>query len=190
MSLPHIQNSQAGRNLYDPVHKSLFEVYFTLPESLREKYGQDEAVITEHVKSISGLDSLTKGPESVQQKFMGTDRTFLAPKLDSTSHEITVVLTLNLRHGLDNYIFKLFRDWNALGYDLSTGETRLKRDYVADWLKVSIGNRRGDIYREIVYHDVILFGGITTTDDLSYDDNEPVELTIKFKSDWATEVNA
>ena len=35
--MPHITNSQAGTNLYDPVHKSIFEVYFTLPGDKAEK---------------------------------------------------------------------------------------------------------------------------------------------------------
>ena len=165
-------------------------MYFTLPEALRDQFGQDEAVLTEHVKTISGLNGLIKGPDVTAQKFMGTNRTFLNPKLDDTSYEISVTFTLNLRNGVDNYIFKLFRAWNQLGYDLSTGETRLKRDYIADWLKISIGNRQGDIYREIIFKDVILFGGIEANDDLDYESNDLVELTVKFKSDWAKELNA
>lgn len=31
MSLPHIQNTQAGRGLYDPMHESIFEMQFALP---------------------------------------------------------------------------------------------------------------------------------------------------------------
>ena len=55
MALPHIQNSQAGRNLYDPVHQNIFEVYFTIPEALRARFGKDEALLTEHVLKIGGL---------------------------------------------------------------------------------------------------------------------------------------
>jgi len=54
--LPHITNSEAGRNKYDPAHKAIFEVYFTLPEALRAEFAQDEALLTEHVTKISGLD--------------------------------------------------------------------------------------------------------------------------------------
>ena len=67
--LPHIQNSEAGRNKYDPVHKSIFELGFTLPNMIRGEFAQDEAVLTEHVLSISGLDALYKGVEAEQQKF-------------------------------------------------------------------------------------------------------------------------
>ena len=71
MALPHIQNSEAGRNLYDPYHNSIFYVYFTLPEALRDEFGQDEALISEHVKTVSGLDALDKGPDTGKQTFMG-----------------------------------------------------------------------------------------------------------------------
>ena len=55
MSLPHITNSEAGRNLYDPYHNCLFEVYFTLPAAIRAQFGQDEALLTEHVVKIDGF---------------------------------------------------------------------------------------------------------------------------------------
>jgi hypothetical protein len=190
MSLPHIQNSKAGVNRWDPMHNSLFEVYFTLPEALRGEYANDEMLITEHVKSISGLDSLDKGPGAEAQKFMGTSRSYLQPKLDATHHELEVVFTLNLRNGVDNYIYKIFKAWKNLNYNLETGEISLKKDYCADWLKISIANRAGDIIRQIVYKDVMLAEGITGMNDLSYESNDAVELTVKFRSDWAKEVIA
>jgi hypothetical protein len=190
MALPHITNSVAGVNRFDPVHTSLFEVYFTLPEALKQQFGSDEAVLTEHVLSISGLESLDKGPETGEQKFMGTSRSYLNPKLDTTRHEITVKFSLNLRNGVDNYIWKIFKAWNKLSYDLETGAEVLKKDYCADWLKVSIGNRAGDIFREIVFHDVMFYGGLGAWSELEYNNNDALELEVKFVSDWATEVNA
>lgn len=190
MALPHIQNSQAGRNLYDPVHQNIFEVYFTIPEALRARFGKDEALLTEHVLKIGGLSTLHTAPGVGQQKFMGTDRSYIQPKLDSTHAELTVDLTLNLRNETDNYIYKLFKAWSKLGYDISTGERRLKKDYVADWLKISIGNRAGDIYHEIVFKDVMMNGGIDNFDELNYDTAEALQISVKFVSDWWQEVEA
>lgn len=186
--LPHITNSQAGVNRWDPVHSNIFEVYFTLPAAIRDQFGGDEAILTQQVLSIGGLETLDKSPDKVTQKFMGTTRTYLAPKLGETSHELTIKLNLNLRNATDNFIYKLFKAWNALGYDISTGETTLKNTYVADWLKVSIANRAGDIIREVLFHDVIL-GQNQSFQELNYDTNEPLELEIKFYSDWADDMN-
>ena len=188
--LPHITNSAAGVNLMDPVHNSLFEVYFTLPAALKQQFGEDEAVLTEHVLSVDGLGTLDKMPETGEQKFMGTSRTFVNPKLDSTSHDLTIKFSLNLRNGVDNYIWKVFKAWSKLIYDLETGSEVLKKDYCADWFKISIGNRTGDIFREIVYHDVMLYGDMSSWATLDYTSNEPLELEVHFKSDWATEINA
>lgn len=190
MALPHIQNSQAGRNLYDPVHSQIYEVYFTLPEPLRAQFAQDEAVITEHVLTISGLDALNRAPGTGTQKFMGTERSYINPMVDNTRAELTVTFSLNLRNGTDNYIYKLFKAWARLGYNILTGERSLKKDYCADWLKVSVANRVGDIYQEIVFKDVMINGPITGLDEYNYETNDAVTLTVNFVSDWWTDVDA
>lgn len=187
MALPHITNSQAGVNRWDPVHSSLFEVYFTIPEALREEFGQDEAVITEHVLSISGLEAIHRTADTGTQKFMGTTRSYINPKLDNTSAELEVKFSLNLRNGTDNFIYKLFKAWSKLGYDIATGSTALKKDYVADTMVVVIGNRAGDIYEKITFKDVMLNGSIDSLNELNYESNDAMELTAKFKSDWWTD---
>ena len=158
--LPHIQNSKAGANKYDPVHKSLYEVSFTVPASLKQRFGEDEEILTEHVLSVSGLDSLYKGVEAEQQKFMGTSRSYLKPTVGDTFAEVTVKFSLNLRDGMDNYIYRVFNAWKKLGYDMQTGERQLKKDYCADWLKIQISNRRGDVFHRIIMKDVMLSVGV------------------------------
>lgn len=188
MSLPHITNSEAGRKLYDPVFKNIFEVYFSLPEPLQRTFGKDTALITEHVTKINGLAALNRAPSTGTQKFMGTERTFVNPKLENTSAEIEVTFNLNLRNATDNYIYKIFRAWAALGYNINTGERHLKKDYCAEHMKVSIANQAGDIYREVVFKDVMINGDIQGShEELDYDSADALELVVKFKSDWWTE---
>lgn len=185
MALPHIKNSQAGINLYDPVNKSIFEVYFTLPEAIRAEFGKDEILLTEHVQKIQGLDALYKAPEADTQKFMGTSRSYLKPTVGDTFADLEVEFSLNLRNGTDNYILKLFRAWAALGYDINTGKRSLKKDYCAQWLKVSIANREGDIFQEIVFKDVMINGNLSGgISDLEYASDDALTLTVKFRSDW------
>ena len=189
--LPHISQSTAGINKQDPVYNNIFEAYFTIPEALQGEFGNDVAVLTEQVKSISGLESLDRAPEVVQQTFLGAKRSYLASRLDDTSHELEIVFQLNLRNGTDNYIYKLLKAWNACGYDQNTGATTLKPGYCADWMKLVIGNRGGDIFREIIYKDVFPFGGLTGWNEATYDSTgELIEITMKLKSDWAAETNA
>ena len=184
--LPHITNSTAGRNKYEVLYKNIFEVMFTLPVAIQGEFGSDTALITEHVLTVGGLDALDKAPEaSTTQKFMGTTRTYLNSGVDDTSAEITIKLSLNLRNAVDNYIYKIFRAWSKLGYDIETGEKSLKTEYSADFLQISVGNRRGDIYRRVIFKDMILSkinGGMS---DLDYSStSEVMELEITLKSDW------
>ncbi len=187
--LPHIQNSLAGRDRMDPLYKNIFEVYFTLPEALRAEFGQDEALITEHVLSIDGLDALDKEPEADSQKFMGTDRSYLKSKLDNTYADVTVKFSLNLRNGVDNYIYKLFKAWGKLNYDIETGEKSLKVDYTADWLRMVVGNRRGDIYRDVTFKDVFLNGPVKFNSTYDYGDDSVCEMEVTFRTDWWREKN-
>ena len=188
--LPHIKNSQAGNNRQDPNYKNMFEMYFTIPEALMARFGNDVAVLTEQVLKVEGLGTLDKGPEKTTQKFMGTTRTYLNSKLDDTSQEITGAFALNLRRRTGNCIYKIFGAWNNLCYNKATGETTLKEEYCADWFKIVIANRGGDIYRQILFHDMIMVGGISGIDDLDYEATDLVQISIKFASDWADDDDA
>lgn len=192
MALPHIQNSQAGRNKFDPVHTNIFEVRFTVPEALRAQFGKDEVLLTEHVTKITGaLGALNKGATTGTQKFMGTDRSYIMPKMDSTRAEFEIEFTLNLRDDVDNYIYKLLRAWVALGYDINTGARSLKRDYCADWLNIAVANRAGDIYHEIIFKDVMTNGELGGSyADLDYETGEAATISLKLVSDWWQETMA
>lgn len=183
--LPHITNSRAGVNRQDPVYKNKFELYFTIPTALQNEFQSDVAVLTEQVQKVSGLNTLDRGVEKGEQKFLGTTRTYLNSGKDSTSHEISVELALNFRNRTDNYIYRLFKAWNDLTYNEATGETTLKQDYVADYLRLYVGNRAGDVWRDITFKDVMLFGGLDGFDDLDYSSLDIQSLTVKFASDWA-----
>lgn len=191
MSLPHIENSEVGMNKMEPLYKSLYELAITLPKPLQEKYGADVALITEQVTKVEGLDIAAKGAEAgVVQSFMGTSRSFANSKLDNTYYTISVTFNLNLRNGTDNFVYKLFKDWKNLCYNVETGETALKVDYCADFLRVREGNRAGDIYRIITMKDIFIEGGFDNMGDFDYSDGSAIrELVVKFRSDNGKEDN-
>lgn len=190
MALPHIKNSKAGINREEPWYGNLFEVYFSIPAALQATTGADDVnVLTEQVTKIGGLGTLLKSPSTKDQKFMGTTRTYLDSMVDETSHELSLTINLNMRNGTDNYIFKLFRAWASLGYNLSTGERMLKNDYVADFLRVVAFNRAGDIFKDVTYHDIMLTE-VSGLDSFDYGTSDLITLEVKFKSDWADDIDA
>ena len=181
--LPHIKNTQAGNNFYDPMHSSIFEVYFTLPTALQSTFKDDEAILTERVVSVAGLDALQKTVAAGSQKFLGVDVSFLNPVLDSTFAELQIVFNLNIRNATDAYVLKVLKAWGKLGYDLSDGTRTLMADYVADNLRIAEANRDGTVWRSYVFHKVMLTG-ITGIDDLNYTNMDARTVTVSFRSDW------
>lgn len=180
--LPHIRNTEAGNQWYDPMHSSIFEVYFTLPNAL-QTFKDTEAILSEQVVSVSGLDALQKTVAAGQQKFLGVDVSFLNPVLDNTYAELTIVLNLNIRNATDAYVLKVFKAWAKLGYDLSDGTRTLMADYCTDILRIAEANRDGTVWRSYVFHKVMLTG-MTGLDELNYTNNDARQLTVTFRADY------
>lgn len=183
--LPHIKNTTAGVNYYDPMHKAIFEVYFDLPKALTDAgFSPDDGVLlTEQVTKVNGLDALQKTVGAGSQKFFGVDVSFLNPVMESTYAELTMEFNLNLRKDNDAYVLKIFKAWEKLGYDLMDGTRTLMADYVVDNLRIAEANRDGSVWRAIVFHKVLLTE-VTGLDDLDYTSNDARALSVKFRADY------
>ena len=181
--LPHVRNIKSGINRWDPNHSAVFEVYFTLPAAIQGQFAEDEAILTEQVTDVSGLDQLQKNTPVGKQRFMNVDVSHSSPVIDETRATITIVFNLNLRNVTDNFVLKVLMAWKNLNYNLADGTRTLKNTYVADNLRIAEANRDGTIWRSYVFHDVIL-GDLTGIDTLNYDDNEARKITAVFVSDF------
>lgn len=184
MALPHITNSTAAINRYDPVHKSIFEVSMQLPDSLASF---DTTLLTQHVTTVSGLEALYRAPEVDSQKFMGVDRSYIKPTVGETKASIEIEFTLNLNEQNDNYILNAFRAWAAIGHNIATGARSKKINYAAPWLKIRVANRTGDVYQEIIFKDVMLNGALEFDGGLDYTSDDALTLKVKLVSDWWVE---
>ena len=182
---PNIRNVKAAdsQNLADPMHASIFEVVFSVPESIKNVLPDGIGILTEQVTTVSGLDALQKTPAAGQQKFLGADFSYLNPTLDNTYAEITVELNLNLRNVTDAYVLKVFKAWQNLNYDLKNGTRELMKNYVAPSLIIKEANRDGTVWRTVTFQKVMLTN-ITGLDALDYTNNEARKLTVVFRSDY------
>jgi hypothetical protein len=174
---------QSGNNKWDPVHRSIFEVYFSVPELLRSTFSWEEVVLTEQVFSVSGLDALQKTTPASEQKFYGVTVSYLNPTLDTTAADITIDLNLNLRNVTDNFVLKVFKAWENLSYNLADGTRSIKVGYISDNLRIAVATRNGDIWRSTIFHHVML-KGVTGLDNLDYSNNEAMKLSCVFRSDY------
>ena len=151
--MPHVLNVQAGANKWDPVNNAVYEVYFTLPDGIKAEFAADEAILTEQVISVSGLNGLDKTTGQGKQTFLGASVSFQEPVINDTFIEFTIEFNLNLRNKTDNFVHKLFRAWEQLNYNLADGTRTLKSQYCSDsfrvseanlWVNRMIGDQRGD----------------------------------------------
>ncbi len=182
--LPHIKNIASGINKYDPVHKSLFEVYFSLPAPLQQEFQADAEYLTQQVLSVNGLDALQKTTDVGEQKFYGVTVSFSNPIMDSgTAANFTIVFNLNLRNVTDNFVLKIFKAWANVNYDLSDGTRGIKQDYISDVMRIAEANRNGEVWRSFIFHNIIL-AEITGLGEIDYSSNEPAQLSVRFRSDY------
>ena len=186
--LPHITNVKDSIKKYDPMHLSIFEVAFTVPEAMAGEFnGEELQILSQQVVSINGLDALQKVAGVNSQKFLGVDVSFLNPTLDSTTAEFTIVFNLNLRNVTDAYVLTLFKKWGMLSYNIGNGQRTLKKDYVCDTMHISEANRDGTVWREVVFKDVFITA-IQGLDSLDYSSSEARQLSVTFRSDYWEEV--
>ena len=181
--LPHVRNIQTAVNRWDPNHSAVFEVYFTLPEAIQSAFKDEEAILTEQVTQVTGLDALQKTVQAGSQKFYGVDVSFLNPTLETTYAEFTISLNLNIRNATDAFVLKVFKAWEKLGYDLSDGTRTLMVDYCADNLRIAEANRDGTIWRSFIFHKVLLTN-VEGLNDLIYTNNEARILNVTFRADY------
>ena len=187
--LPHILNVESGRMKYDPVHKSIFEVYFTLPAAIQSQFKTEELLLTEQVTNVAGLDVLQKTTPASEQKFYGVTVSYLNPVLDTTAADITITFNLNLRNVTDNFVLKVFRAWENLSYNLADGTRSIKTGYITDNLRIAEATRNGDIWRSYIFHHIML-RSVTGIDDLDINSNDALQLQCQFRCDyWEDELS-
>lgn len=181
--LPHIKNVKSGINKYDPVHNSVYEVYFSLPEQIAGQFKEDEVTLTEQVTQVTGLDVLQKTTPAGEQKFMGVTVSFLNPVLDTTAAELEITFNLNLRNVTDNFVLKMFKAWENLSYNLQDGVRGIKTDYISDNMRIAEANRNGQIWRAYIFHHIMLTD-VTGLNELNYSNNDARTLVCKFRCDY------
>lgn len=181
--LPHIKNIKSGINKWDPVHKSVWELYVTVPDVLQSTFGEDAQILTQQVTNVAGLDALQKTTAAGTQRFLGADVSYLNPLLDTTVADLTITFNLNLRNVTDNFVLKLFKAWENLSYDMSDGTRGIKVDYISDVFRIAQANRNGEIWRSVIFKHVMLTG-VTGLDDLDYTTNDALTLQTTFRSDY------
>lgn len=181
--LPHIKNVKAGINRWDPVYQSIFLVAFTVPPSMQGEYNQEELnILSQQVKSITGLDNLNNSVKMYTQKYLGVDRAFFNPAIDNTGIDYTITFNLNIRDRNDVYVFKLFKEWINLIYNLATGVVALIGQAYGK-MTILEANRDGTIWRQVVLKNVVVTD-VKGMESLDYESQDVRTLNVSFHADY------
>jgi len=183
--LPHFTNSQAGIKLYEPVFLNQFEVIITPPAAvtLNNTRFKGESILTQQVKSVSGLLVDIQPASTTNQFYKFAERRYAGGAPTDTSVTFTVQFEVNLNEQNSMIVYKILRQWADLIYNPLTGAMGLKKDYVGSMV-ISIFNKQGDVFRRISLNNCFLNEDLTAM-DLNYETGESLYLlTTSWRSDY------
>lgn len=183
-SFPHITNSTAAVNKYEPVVGSSFNAHFVTMGKLKDKIG-DLSRLREYVKSVSGL-FIEKSANTVEAGYKTAKFRY-----DSNEKETFYDVEVSFFNFLDNdsrmLVYNDLVLWSRFKYNPLTGEKTLKKDYADATLVVEKYNRDGSIYWRRMGHGVFPMSDLP--DQIAdYTSHDMQELTITFNVDYVSDV--
>jgi hypothetical protein len=184
--LPHFTNSVAAINYYEPLFLNQFEVIINPPAGVvnaNTGFGGGESVLTQQVKSITGLKVDIQPANPVEQNYKFATRRYAGGEPSTSDMELTMEFEVNLDDANSMVVYKTLRQWSDLIYNPQTGAMGLKVDYVGSLL-ISIFNKRGDVYRRIRIPSCFITTPITAM-ELDYDNGSNIyTISLNWKCDY------
>lgn len=184
IAFPHVSQSTAAVQRYEPVVGSNFNAQFVLMGFLKDKFG-DFSELSEYVKSVQGL-FVEKAGNTVESGYKTTKFRY-----DSNEKETFYEIQITFFNFLDNksrqFVYNKLIALSRVKYNPLTGEKTMKRDYANSALVVEKFNRDGTVYWRRVAHNI--FPSSDFEDQVAdYTSHEPQEFTVTFNADWVTDV--
>lgn len=184
MAFPHVTQSTAGVNRYEPVVGSNFNCHFVVMNKLREELG-DITYLREYVKSVNGLfveyagNSIEAGYKTIKFRY------------DSNEKQTYWDIEISFFNFLDNdsraIVLNTLLAWSRFKYNPLTGEKTLKKDYADASIVAEKYNRDGSIYWRRIAHNVFPMSDIADQ-GADYTAHEMVELQVTFNADYVTDI--
>jgi hypothetical protein len=183
-AFPHITNSTAGVNRYEPMVASNFNAHFVLMGRLKEVLG-DYSFLREYVKAINGLfieytgNTIEGGYKTVRFRYDSNEKT--------TVFDVEAQFWNFLDNDSKAFVYNSVVKWSRFKYNPLTGEKTIKRDYADAALVTEKYNRDGTIYWRRMGHNLF---PMTDFPDMpaDYTNHDPAELNVTFNSDYVSDV--
>lgn len=181
---PHVTNSTAAVNKYEPVVASNFNAHFVLLGTLADKLG-DYGFLTEYVKNVNNL-FVEKAGNVIEGGYKTTKFRY-----DSNEKETFYEIEVGFFNFLDNdsrmFVYNSLVKWSREKYNTLTGEKHLKNHYANANLVVEKFNRDGTVFWRRIAHNLFPMNDF---DDqaASYETHDMSELNVTFNADYVSDV--
>lgn len=184
MAFPHVTNSTAAANMYEPVVPSNFLGTFVLMGSLKDALG-DYTFLSEYIKSIGGL-FIEKSANTIEAGYQTTKFRY-----DSNEKETFYEIEVAFHNFLDNdnrmLVYNALAAWSRQKYNPLTGEKTLKKHYANACLVGEKFQRDGTIFWRRIAHNIFPMSDIGDQNG-DYTSHDMQELTITFNADYVSDV--
>ena len=181
---PHVVQSTAAVNRWEPVVGSNFNAQFILNDYLLEKLG-DYSFLKEYIKSVGGMFVEYAG--NVIEAGYKTTRFRYDSNEKQTYYEIEVGFWNFLDNDSRQLVYNALVAWSRIKFNPLTGEKTMKRDYADACLVVEKFNRDGTIHWRRIAHNIFPMSDFADqVADYTAHDNQ--DLSVTFNADYVSDV--
>ncbi len=181
---PHITNSTAGSQRYEPMVASNFNCHFILLNKLKETLG-DYSNLREYVKAVNGLFI-----EYAGNTIEGSYKT-VKFRYDSNEKQTYYDVEVQFNNFLDGdsrpLVYNQLIAWSRFKYNPLTGVKTLKKDYADANIVTEKYNRDGTVYWRRIAHNVFPMNDFPDMPG-DYSSHDMQELSVTFNADYVTDV--
>lgn len=183
-AFPHVTQSTAAVNKYEPVVPSNFNAQFVLMGKLKEKLG-DYSFLREYVKNVSGLfveyagNTIEGGYKTTKFRYDSNDK--------QTYYDISVSFFNFLDNDSKMFVYNSLVAWSRVKYNPLTGEKTLKDVYANACIVVEKYNRDGTVYWRRMAHNVFPMNDFDDQNN-DYTQHDMSDLTVQFNADYVSDV--
>lgn len=181
---PHVTNSTAAVNKYEPVVSSNFNAHFVLLGSLADKLG-DYGFLSEYVKNVNNL-FVEKAGNTIEGGYKTTKFRY-----DSNEKETFYEMEIGFFNFLDNdsrmFVYNALVKWSREKFNPLTGEKSLKLHYANANVVVEKFNRDGTVFWRRIAHNVFPMNDFEDQ-AANYTEHEMTELNVTFNVDYVSDV--
>lgn len=183
-AFPHVTQSTAAVNKYEPVVPSNFNAQFVLMGKLKERLG-DYSFLREYVKNVSGLfveyagNTIEGGYKTTKFRYDSNDK--------QTYYDISVSFFNFLDNDSKMFVYNSLVAWSRVKYNPMTGEKTLKDVYANACIVVEKYNRDGTVYWRRMAHNVFPMNDFDDQNN-DYTQHDMSDLTVQFNADYVSDV--